>query len=157
VTFENDASLYELPFDHVLKIVKPEREKKTEVYLRDKYWLLKRPAPDFRKQVASLGRYIVTPRVAKHRYFVWQSAKYLPDSRLNAITREDDTTFGILSSRIHVVWALANASMHGVGNDPTYNNLSCFQTFPFPSGLTPRDTANVALGDPDCYRRLSPK
>lgn len=27
--------------------------------------------------------------------------------------------------------------MHGVGNDPTYNNHSCFQTFPFPAGLTP--------------------
>ena len=31
--------------------------------------------------------------------------------------------------------------MHGVGNDPTYNNQSCFQTFPFPAGMTPRDTA----------------
>jgi len=29
------------------------------------------------------------------------------------------------------VWALANASMHGVGNDPTYNAKSCFETFPF--------------------------
>jgi hypothetical protein len=30
--------------------------------------------------------------------------------------------------------------MHGVGNDPTYNAKSCFETFPFPAGLTPRDT-----------------
>ena len=26
--------------------------------------------------------------------------------------------------------------MHGVGNDPTYNAASCFETFPFPEGLT---------------------
>ena len=32
--------------------------------------------------------------------------------------------------------------MHGVGNDPTYNAKSCFETFPFPAGLTPRDTAH---------------
>ncbi len=46
-------------------------------------------------------------------------------------------TFGVLSSRMHEIWALANASMHGVGNDPTYNAKSCFETFPFPEGLTP--------------------
>ncbi len=131
---ENDASLYELPFNHILKVVKPERDKKSEAYLREKYWLLKRACPDFRKQVAGKDRYIVTPRVAKHRYFVWQAANCLPDSRLNAITRSDDTTFGILSSRLHEAWSLANASMHGVGNDPTYNAKSCFETFPFPVG-----------------------
>ena len=132
---ETEASLYELPFSYVLKVVKPERDKKSEAYLREKYWLLKRSCPDFRKQLAGKERYIVTPRVAKHRFFVWQNASFLPDSRLNAITCDDDTTFGILSSRHHEVWALANASMHGVGNDPTYNAKSCFETFPFPAGL----------------------
>ena len=34
---------------------------------------------------------------------------------------------------MHEVWSLANASMHGVGNDPTYNAKSCFETFPFPT------------------------
>ena len=32
--------------------------------------------------------------------------------------------------------------MHGVGNDPTYNAKSCFETYPFPQGLTPADTAH---------------
>src|SRR6266511_3250133 len=32
----------------------------------------------------------------------------------------------------HEAWALANSSRHGVGNDPTYNNTTCFETFPFP-------------------------
>ncbi|MDP3134339.1 MAG: hypothetical protein Q8M78_15535 [Burkholderiaceae bacterium] len=32
--------------------------------------------------------------------------------------------------------------MHGVGNDPTYNAKSCFETFPFPPGLSPADTAH---------------
>jgi hypothetical protein len=54
----------------------------------------------------------------------------------------DDTAFGILHSRIHEVWSLAQASMHGVGNYPTYNAKSCFETFPFPAGLTPLDTAH---------------
>src|SRR3954467_3333031 len=39
---------------------------------------------------------IFTPRVAKHRFFVWASTCILPDSRVNAVARDDDTIFGIL-------------------------------------------------------------
>jgi hypothetical protein len=57
----------------------------------------------------------------------------------------DDTTFGVLCSRIHEVWALERASMHGDGVDggrPRYTPTTCFETFPFPAGLTPADTAH---------------
>ena len=53
--------------------------------------------------------------------------------------------FGILHSRLHQAWSLAQASVHGDGAEggrPTYNNKSCFETFPFPAGLTPADTAH---------------
>jgi len=53
------------------------------------------------------------------------------------IAREDDTTFGILQSRFHEVWALAAGSWHGVGNDPRYTVGTCFGTFPFPEGMSP--------------------
>jgi hypothetical protein len=139
---EEAAALFEAPFDYVKRIVKPIRAAKREAYLSKKYWLLKRPAIDLREAIGGLSRYIATPRVAKHRFFVWMPVIVLPDSRLNSITRADDTTFGILSSRIHEAWSLAQASMHGVGNDPTYNAKSCFETFPFPAGLTPADTAH---------------
>lgn len=139
---EDEAALFEAPFDYVYRVVKPVRETKREAYLSEKYWLLKRPAIDLRAALKSIDRYVATPRVAKHRFFVWMEQAVLPDSRLNNITRADDTTFGILSSRIHEAWSLAQASMHGVGNDPTYNAKSCFETFPFPAGLTPQDTAH---------------
>ena len=139
---EADATLFEQPFKHIVSVVKPVRITKREAYLATKYWLLKRASNDFRKATKTLSRFIATPRVAKHRFFVFLDATFLPDSRLNAIARSDDLTFGILSSRIHEVWSLANASMHGVGNDPTYNAKSCFETFPFPPGLTPADTAH---------------
>lgn len=142
---EADAMLYEQPFEYVHTTVKPVREAKREAYLAQRYWLLKRSAPDMRKGVAPIPRYIATPRVAKYRNFVFLNAQVLPDSRLNVIARADDTTFGILSSRIHEVWSLAQASIHGDGAEggrPTYNAKSCFETFPFPEGLTPADTAH---------------
>jgi hypothetical protein len=132
---EQEAALYETPYAHALRQVKHARK---DV----KWWLHERPRPALRAALAPLKRYIATPRVAKHRMFVWLDVNVLPDSRLNAIAR-DDVTFGILSSRIHEVWSLANASMHGVGNDPTYNAKSCFETFPFPEGLTPKDTQSL--------------
>ncbi len=30
----------------------------------------------------------------------------------------------------------------GKGNDPRYTPTTCFETFPFPAGLTPADTAH---------------
>lgn len=142
------ASLYELPFEHVLKHVKPERDSNNDRGRRENWWRFGRNGADMRTACAGLPRFIITPRVAKHRYFVWLHGLASPDSRLCIIARADDATFGILSSRLHEVWSLANASMHGDGNDggrPTYNTKSCFESFPFPEGLTPRDTAQIAL------------
>lgn len=119
---------------------------------RKKYWWRHgETVLALRAAFAPLKRYIATPRVAKHRMFTWLNVSVLPDSRLYAIAREDDAAFGVLSTRIHEIWALANASMHGVGNDPTYNAKSCFETFPFPEGLTPNlepaDYSNPAAAE----------
>lgn len=139
----DDASLFELPFQHIELLVKADREQNNDKSRRENWWRFGRTAADMRIACNLLHRFIVTPRVAKHRYFVWLDVKYSPDSRLFVIARADDATFGILSSRIHEVWSLANASMHGDGDDggrPTYNAKSCFETFPFPTGLSPADT-----------------
>jgi hypothetical protein len=139
---EAEASLYEAPFAHVVARVRPDREKNNrEAYRR--YWFRFAEArAGLRRATAGLRRFIVTPRVAKHRVFAWLDASACTDTRLYVLCREDDASMGLLHSRIHKVWSLAAASMHGVGNDPTYNAKSCFETFPFPEGLTPADTAH---------------
>ncbi|PKO69441.1 MAG: hypothetical protein CVU23_06680 [Betaproteobacteria bacterium HGW-Betaproteobacteria-17] len=145
---ESDASLYEQPFGYVRQHVKPTRDNNRDESRRKRWWLHGRLGTDLRTAIAPISRYICTPRVAKHRIFVWLDKAVLPDSRLYAIARSDDTTFGILHSRFHELWSLATCSWHGVGNDPTYNAHSCFETFPFPIGLTPRDTAKGAPSGP---------
>ncbi|SDY47604.1 hypothetical protein SAMN05421644_1783, partial [Allochromatium warmingii] len=138
-TLEKDACLYEHPFSYLIEHVQNSRSEKRET-VAAKWWLHTRPRPDMRKALQGLNRYIVTPRVAKHRFFVWLPIAMLPDSRLCVISRADDVTFGLLSAKFHTCWSLATCSWHGVGNDPTYNAQSCFETFPFPAGLTPADT-----------------
>lgn len=141
-TSESDAAQYQLPFEYVLQNVKPSRQKLVREGHKTYWWRHAEARPGMREALKALQRFIVTPRVSKFRCFVFCDRSTLPDSRLNVIARADDTTFGLLSSRIHEVWSLAQASMHGVGNDPTYNTKSCFETFPFPAGLTPADTAH---------------
>ncbi len=144
-TSEREAALFEQPFLHVVRLVKPKRIENNDRGRRENWWRFGRNGAEFRAVVANLDRCIVTVRVAKHRYFAWLSTAVSPDSRLLVVARADDTTLGILSSRIHTAWSLANASIHGDGDEggrPTYNAKSCFETFPFPLGLTPADTAH---------------
>jgi type II restriction/modification system DNA methylase subunit YeeA len=145
---EADAAFYAAPFGHVVREVKPLREKNRRGRRAEKWWQHGETVPGLRAALAPFARYIATPRVAKHRLFVWLTAQVLPDSRVFAIARDDDTSFGILHSRFHEAWALGNASRHGVGNDPTYNNQTCFETFPFPDGLTPNLPAASYAEDP---------
>jgi type II restriction/modification system DNA methylase subunit YeeA len=141
-----DAALYEAPYDLLKQRVKAARKTNSRVTRQDLWWILERPRPAMRKALASLQRYIATPRVAKHRLFVWLDRSVLPDSRLFVFARDDDYFFGVLHSRPHEFWSLRMASWHGVGNDPTYNAESCFETFPFPwpPGQEPPDDPRVA-------------
>lgn len=144
---EADAALYEAPFEYVQETIKPERENNNREGRRLFWWRHGETVPALRSAVEPLTRYIATPRVTKHRIFVWLDSSVLPDSRLYAIARNDDTTFGILHSRFHEIWSLRTCSWHGVGNDPTYNSASCFETFPFPAGLTPNIPADRYAND----------
>ena len=52
---------------------------------------------------------------------------------LVAIASDDAFHLGVLSSSIHVTWALAAGGRLGMGNDPRYNKSRCFDPFPFPA------------------------
>lgn len=136
---EADASLYELPFEHVVEHVKPTAIKNSDKQVAKHWWRHARPRVDMRNALANLPRYIATPAVAKHRTFVWLDKAVLPDQALLAIARDDDTVLGILHSRFHELWALGLCT--SLEDRPRYTPTTCFETFPFPEGLTPVDTA----------------
>ena len=51
---------------------------------------------------------------------------------LIAIGSVDAFHLGIVSSRVHTVWAPRMGGWLGVGNDPRYSKSRCFDPFPFP-------------------------
>ncbi|MEO6291357.1 MAG: DNA methyltransferase, partial [Burkholderiaceae bacterium] len=139
---EADASLFEAPFNHIVRHVKPVRLLNNDRIRRTFWWRFGRNGEQLRAALKPLKRYINTPRVSKYRLFVWQEMPSIPDTATVAISRADDATFGILHSRFHEIWSLRMGTWLGVGNDPRYTPTTCFETFPFPAGLTPQDTAH---------------
>ena len=134
---ETEAALYELPFSHIERIVKPKRLENREPLSRQFWFRHWNPRPKMWKALAGLSRYIATPRNAKHRLFVWCDVRICPDCQVVVVARDDDTTFGILHSRFHQAWTLGRCSWLGQGNDPRYTPTTTFSTFPFPHGLSP--------------------
>ena len=75
---------------------------------------------------------MATTLTAKHRIFIAVPADTICDSTTVMFALEDFVGLGVLSSRIHIIWALEAGGRLGVGNDPRYNKTRCFETFPFP-------------------------
>lgn len=132
---EIEASYYEQPFKYVLQYVKPFRERSRQENNRKNWWLFERPRLDLRQAIQAIQKIIATPRTAKHRLFVWLDSKILPDTAIIIIAKDDDTTFGILHSRFHEIWALRMGT--SLEDRPRYTHTTTFETFPFPQNLTP--------------------
>ena len=137
-----EAALYEAPFEYVKEKVKPNRMKSKRRLYAEKWWLHMEPRPGMRDAFKPLDRYIATPRVAKHRIFVWLNKEVLPDSAVITIARDDDYTFGILHSRMHETWALKMGTQ--LETRPRYTPTSTFETFPFPH---PTDEQREAIAE----------
>ena len=143
---EGQAALFEVPFGYIKEHVKPIRQGNREKASREFWFRHWNPRPGMWRALGSLSRYIATPRVAKHRLFVWLDARVCPDCQLIVIARGDDTTFGILHSRFHEVWSLRLGT--SLEDRPRYTPSTTFETFPFPPGLTPDVPAADYADDP---------
>ncbi|MFG1426778.1 class I SAM-dependent DNA methyltransferase [Roseixanthobacter glucoisosaccharinicivorans] len=156
---EAEASLFEAPFAHLVEApydadapdlgsLKSVRATARDRHAQAQWWEPYWPRPQMRRQIETLPRYAVTPETAEYRLFFWLRYPILPDKNLIVIAKDDDATFGILHSRVHELWATVLGNRMGVGNQRRYNNLTCFETFPFPEGLTPNIPAADYADDP---------
>jgi len=127
----DDASLYEQPFEYVRNRVKPVRQKSRTTI--DSWWLHERPRVDMRQALGRLSRYIATPRVSKHRIFVWLDTETLADSAIIVFARDDDFFFGLLHSHAHEQWAWGKGTqVRERESGFRYTPTSTFETFPLP-------------------------
>ena len=140
-----DAALYEEPFRWLKEHVYPVRQQNRREAYRKHWWRHVEPRPGMWRALDGLRRYIITPCVSKHRLFAWRDARICPDHRLIVIARDDDPTLGILHSRFHEMWSLRLGTT--LEDRPCYTPTTTFETFPFPSGLTPDIPASDNAAD----------
>jgi hypothetical protein len=122
---------YPAVYQHLLQSVKPERDQNRRDSRRSNWWIFGEPISTFRPAIAGLLRYIVTTEVAKHRMFVFVDGDVIFDASLYAVASDDAYLLGALSSRVHVAWSLASGGT--LENRPRYQNVRCFEPFPFPA------------------------
>ena len=132
-TTEKQAAMYEAPFEHVKRVVKPIREGNRRKAYAERWWVYGEPRIGMRRLLQPKSRFIATPRVSKYRLFVWVSREVLCNDATIVFARDDDYFFGVLHSRVHEVWARATGTqLREAESGFRYTPTTCFETFPFP-------------------------
>jgi len=132
---EGDAAQFEAPFEYIKQHVKPMRASNKRAIYAQRWWIHGEARPEVRATCLTLPRYLATPRVSKHRLFVWLEGFVLPDCALIVFARADDYFFGVLHSRVHEVWSLMLGTQ--LETRPRYTPTTCFETFPLPPEVAP--------------------
>ena len=136
-----DASDYSLPFEHIKKTVKPERDTNRDEKAKLFWWKFLRCRPAMRKAIKNLSYYFTVPRVSKWAIFIPVSLTWLPGDKSVVIATEDYYILGILTSTVHRSWM--NAKKSTLKADIAYTPKSCFETFPFPQNPTSETVDNI--------------
>ncbi len=92
---EREASLYEHPFHHLYRSVRPDR---------DGWWINPHADSRLRAALARRERYLASPVGADPPGFLWFESSIIPDDTLVAVARDDDFTHGLLQARGFALW-----------------------------------------------------
>ena len=129
----DQATLYAEPYGYLERNIKPVRATNNRQVYRDLWWIYAESRPAMRAAFAGKDRYLATCMVAKHRLFVWLDSVCVPANVVIVFARADNFFFGVLHSRTHEVWSLAQGSqLREKESGFRYTPTTCFETFPLP-------------------------
>jgi hypothetical protein len=130
--YDGDGARKKFPaiYQHLLNTVKPERDKNNRASYRERWWQFAEPRREFRPALNGLGHYIATTETTKHRIFQFLEIEIVPDHMVIGFAFEDAYVLGILSSRIHRLWALRAGGWLGMGMTRATQNRRYLTLFP---------------------------
>ena len=138
------AAGFAQPYSLVEREVKPLRDKNNRKAYRDRWWIHGEGRPAMLAALAPLQRFIVTPRVSKHRVFTWMTSEVLPSDATVAFASDEDFYFGLLHSKVHELWALAmGTQLREKESGFRYTPTTCFETFPLPFPIQPKPVGDA--------------
>jgi hypothetical protein len=132
-------------YQHVWDRVHPERAINNRDSYRKAWWVFGEPRRDLRPALIGQSRFIATVETAKHRVFEFLPGEVLPDNKLIVVASECAFVLGVLSSRLHVRWALRVGGR--LEDRPVYVKSDCFDPFPFPDASEAQKSAIRALAE----------
>ena len=139
-------------YQHLYTTVYPERQQNRDPKLRRLWWLFRRSNDLIRSAIAGLPRFIATVETSKHRIFTFLPSKAKPEHKLVVIGSDDAYILGVLSSGIHVTWALGQGAM--LEDRPVYPKTQCFDPFPFPvCGEAEKERIRALAEELDAHRK----
>ncbi|MFM6527352.1 MAG: DNA methyltransferase, partial [Dolichospermum sp.] len=99
MSLEN-ATDYELPFEHIKQTVKPERDNNRMRKRKINWWKLGNNAIYMRESIKNLSFYFTVPRVSKWAIFIPAPLNWLPGDLNIVIASDDFYVLGILTSNV---------------------------------------------------------
>jgi hypothetical protein len=128
-----EATAWPAALEIVRARVKPQRDSHKKRREREEWWKFSRTVQDLFDTVNGLERFIACPSQAKRFFMIWCEPDWCPSNLTSVVAFDDDYAIGVLTSRIHTVWATDQSTK--LETRPRYTTSS-FLTFPWP---TPRD------------------
>src|SRR5690606_7051871 len=131
------AKTYEKPYERVLRLVKPERQRKKpdgsyvlRKPLPERYWQYADKRPALIKAIAGMERVIALTRVSKVVMPVMVSTSQVISEAIVVFATENTAMLALLSSAPHYWWARARAS--SMKADLRYTPSDVYETLPLP-------------------------
>ena len=109
-TSEADSALYEVPFEYVRSVVKPQRISTATQGSKATGGFMGVLGSKCERRWQPCHVTSGSSQVARHRLFSYIDGSVLPDKTIIVFARDDDYFFGVLHSRIHIVWARATGT-----------------------------------------------
>ena len=147
---QEDSCLYEQPFSIVEEKVRPLREKSNREGRKQRWWQQGETGDSMRSELAGKPRFVALAQTGKRILFRWYDTLIYPEQTVILVARSEDIFFGILHSRIHQVWALAQGTqLREKESGFRYTPTTCFETFPFPPGVLTSNEAPLCASAGD--------
>jgi hypothetical protein len=151
-------------FQHLMQTVEVARRKVAEEKgtpdaknYADNWWLFAKSRVEFRAAVATFEKFIATTETTKFRVFQFVDSSTATDHMIVGIALDDYTSFGVLSSKVHLSWTMAMCGMMGVATiaqGHRYTKSEIFDTFPFPTDC-PHTSIEEIAKELDFHRKAA--
>lgn len=140
---EDEARKYPDLMTIVEEKVKPKRLLDNREIYRRNWWQFCEKRVALYKTIAQCDRVLVTnAQAAAHHAFIFYTPRVVFANSLNVFPLETYSSFCVLQSYTHEVWARFFSS--SMKDDLRYNPSDCFETFPFPSDWETNPTLEAA-------------